>query len=59
MSPSERCETRAGSYRCERPAGHEGACEAVEEAAPWVGPALSANDVARRVASLTWKGGKQ
>jgi hypothetical protein len=36
----DRCPTTSGRYRCTANAGHEGPCETVEPAAPWVGPAL-------------------
>lgn len=39
--PDGRCETRAGVFRCDSATGHDGPCETVQEAAPWVGPALT------------------
>lgn len=47
MSSERRCDTRAGAFRCDGSPGHSGPCETVQRPAPWVGPALAPDDVAR------------
>lgn len=40
-SPSDRCSTTSGIYRCDLRAGHAGECECEAPSIPWVGPAMA------------------